>query len=173
MLSRPSDPEIYGTGLMRCAIPADRPMEINAPKRARPKRYPTYRSSRPRTDRRWQHLLLSLAVNTAAPWMRPHIQWPDAPNSIPKDAKHSGEPGKHDRVDSPMDCAVLFFVFVARPRSGHPRREHYVPRGIDEPMPRIPSRGSALHESQALCPPWPHGRGPRRSSTSTRSRRTP
>jgi hypothetical protein len=95
--------------------------------------------------------------------MRPHIQWPDAPNSIPKDAKHSGEPGKHDRVDSPMDCTVLFFVFVAWPRSVHPRREHYVPRGIDEPMPRIPSRGSALHESQALCPPWPQGRGPRRT----------
>jgi hypothetical protein len=32
MLSRPSDPEIYDTGLMRCAIPADRPMGDQRPK---------------------------------------------------------------------------------------------------------------------------------------------
>ena len=40
-------------------------------------------------------------------------------------------------------------------------------------IPRPSLADSARHESQALCPPWPHGRGPRRSSTSTRSRRTP
>jgi hypothetical protein len=47
-----------------------------------------------------------------------HPMTPDALNSVPKDAKHSGEPGEHDRVDSPMDCIVLFSVFVARRRSG-------------------------------------------------------